>query len=319
MKTSYILHNPYKSILIIFSTALLFFMIGCQKSIVDPIQESETDKETMLKIAGEDPSLQSFEFNYNEDGAMDFGLLKLQGDIYPLRVGHRVRLINRDFNVNIDGDTAFAKLTKTYDGILFIAAAYDSNSTTPDTIIRKPFVSVITKNLIFVRIDNTPRPERNWRLTAISLPEGGVLSPNININELTVYLPNSDSIVVNSPNDFYISRGPGWWRNIPPFHPNQEIRIRVEIFSAYEQEDFVTVTYGANRAGMHKAKKRFELISSEQVTGGYERTYEASFRTHLLFGFFHAIINAFPRHVIFNDSTPVENEVWGLPYFVNAN
>jgi hypothetical protein len=314
-------NSPYKMLKTLFGffAAVLVFIIGCQESIVDPVQEPAADRDAMLKIAEEDPALQSFDFSYDEDGAMGFGFGDIQTDIYPLRVGHRVRLINRSFDVNIIGDTAYATLTKTYEGVLLIAAVYDSGSATPDTLIRKPFVSVITRKLIFVRIDDSPRPMRNWRLAAISLPEGGVLSTNINIYKLTVYLPNGDSIVVNSPNEFYLSRGYGWWRDIPSIPQDSEVSVKVEIFSAYDQEDFVTVTFGTNRIGMNKLKKRFELISSVPVSGGYERAYEASFRTYLFPGFFHAIVNAFPRHVIFDDSTPVENEVWGLPYFVRAD
>lgn len=298
---------------------LIFLIVGCKEAIVDPTQEINTDRDAMLKIAEEDPALQSFEFNYNEDGDMEFGINKTQGDIYPLRIGHRVRLVNRDFDVNIEDDTAYAKLTQTFEGILFIAAAYDPGSTRPDTLIRKPFISVITRNLIFIKTDNSPRPINNWKLAAISLPEGGVISPNIDITKLTVYTPSGDSIVITSPNDFYLSRRPGRWKDIPPFRPNQNILIQVEIFSAYNEEDFVTVTYGANRAGMNKFKKRFDLVSSVPVPGGYERTYEASFRPYILTGFFHAVVNAFPQNVIFDDSTPVENEVWGLPYFVRNN
>lgn len=305
-----------KTLFSIFTAVFLLFVTGCQESIVDPNREPATDRDAMLKIAEEDSALQSFEPGYNEDDAMDFGIGKMQGEIYPLRVGHRVRLVNRDFEVDIAGDTAFATLTKTYEGVLLIAAAYDSGAATPDTLIQKPFTSVITRKLIFVRIDNSPRPVRNWRLAAISLPEGGVLSPNINIKKLTVFLPNGDSIIVESPNEYFLSRSRGWWRHIPSLRPDQDILVRVEIFSAYDEEDFVTLTYGANRMGMHKAKKRFELVSSVQVTGGYERTFEAGFRTNLLFGFYHAVINSYPKHVIYDDSTPVENEVWGLPYFI---
>jgi hypothetical protein len=309
-------HHPWRSFLSILTGAFMLFIFGCQESIVDPNQEPATDREAMLKIAEDDSALQSFETNYNEDGAMGFNIGKMHGEIYPLRVGQRLRLVSRDFEVDIEGDTAYATLTKTYEGVLLISAAYDSGATTPDTLIQKTFVSVVTRNLIFVRVGNSERPMHNWRLAAISLPEGGVLSPNIDIKKLTVFLPNGDSVVVESPNDYYLSRGPGWWRQIPSLPPNQQVTLRVELFSAYEQEDFVTVTYGANMMGMHRAKTRLQLVSSVQVSGGYEKTFEGTFTASVFFGFYHAVINAFPKQVIYDDSTPVENEMWGLPYAI---
>lgn len=298
--------------------ALLIFFAGCQESIVDPDAEPTTDKEAMEKIADEDSSLQSFDEVFNEENLMDFGLGKIQADIYPFRVGHRVRLVSRNLTVDIQGDTAYATLTNNYEGVLFIGASYDPAATAPDTVIQKIFAATVTRNLIFVKVANTPRPVRNWRLAAISLPEGGVLSDNIDIKKLTIFLPNGDSIVVTSPNDYYLSRNPGlnWWRDIPSISGYDSVLIRVELFSSYEAEDFVTVTFGKNRFGGIRVKRKFEFVSQVQVAGGYEKVYEQTFRGHGVPGFFHAVINAFPKQVIFDDSTPVESSMWGMPYFV---
>ena len=309
-----------KRFLSLFSISLIIFFIGCQESVVDP-QDTEptTDREALQKIADEDSSLQSFDEAFNEEDLMDYGMGKLQAEIFPLKVGHRVHLVSRNLEIDIQGDTAYATLTKNYEGVLFIAASYDSGATTPDTVIQKPFMAVVTRNLIFVKVAHTNRPLRNWRLAAVSLPEGGVLSDNIDIMKLTIFLPNGDTIVVESPNDYYLQRHHGWlhwWRNIPVVPQHDSVLVRVELFSAYEEEDFVTVTFGKNRFGGVRFKRKFELVSSVQVSGGYEKVYEQTFRTFGFPGFFHAVINAFPRQVIFDDSTPVESSMWGIPYFV---
>lgn len=296
--------------------AIATIFIGCKESVNEPDNaEPTTDKEAMLRLANEDSSIASFEPNYNEEDAMSF-LGKTETQIYPFRVGHRVRLVNQNLDIDVVGDTAYGTLTRTFEGTLIIAASYDSVSSAPDTIIRKPFTSVITKKLIFVRIANTPFPYRNWRLAAISLPEGGVLSTNIDIKKLTAFLPNGDTLVINSPNSYYLSRGLGWWKQIPFIGKNQSVTIRLEVFSAFADTDFVTLTYGADIKGFHRAKKRFLMLSSTPSGSGFEKIYEQTFTTHQFVGYYHAIINALPKQVIFDDATPVESESWGMPYFI---
>ena len=197
---------------------VLAFFAGCQDEMtVEPQNNGEptTDQGALEKLVEQDSSLTSFDVNYNEDGLMDF-LGKVDEQIYPFRVGKRMRLVNRNLNITFSGDTiAYGRLTKTFEGLLFIAASYDSTSSIPDTVIKKPFTAVITRNIIFRKIANTNFPLRNWIIAAISLPEGGTQSPNIDITKLTVFLPNGDTLVVDSPNDYYLRRGWGWWRRIP--------------------------------------------------------------------------------------------------------
>ena len=298
---------------------IILFFAGCQDEMVVEPQDSEptTDQAAMEKLVDQDSSLTSFEANYNEDGLMDI-LAKVQENIYPFRVGHKMRLVNRNLNINFVNDSmATGTLTKTFEGVLFIAASYDSNSVLPDTVIEKPFTSVVTRNLIFRKIANTDQPFRNWIIAAISLPEGGTQSPNIDITKVTVFLPSGDTLVVDSPNEYYLRLHWGWWRNIPFLRCGESVTVRVELFSAYEEDDFVTLTYGANRYGHHRAKRRFELVSSTAIAGGFEKVYEQTYTTNQYPGHYHAIINAMPRQVIYDDSTPVEMESWGIPYLVH--
>jgi len=296
--------------------AMFALFIGCKESVVEPDStEPTTDKEAMLKLADEDSAISSFESNYNEEDAMGF-LGKTEAEIYPFRVGHKVRLVNRNMDINVVGDTAYGTLTRTFEGTLIIAASYNSSTTAPDTIIRKPFTSVITKKVVFVRVGNSRFPYRNWRIAAISLPEGGVLSPNIDIQKLTVFLPSGDTLIINSPNSYFLSRGPGWWKQLPIIGKNQSVTIRLEAYSAYADTDFVTLTYGADKKGFNRAKRKFVMTSSVPSGNGYAKVYEQTYIAHQFVGHYHAIVNAFPKQVIFDDATPVESESWGIPYFV---
>lgn len=299
--------------------AFLTFFVGCQdETTVQTTDEITTDQQAIEKLADEDSVLMSFEPNYNEEGEMEI-LGKINTEFYPFRVGHKMRLVNRTITINFEGDTAYGLVTKTFEGVLFIKGSYDPNAGNPDTLITKAFTSVVTRNVVFIKIASTEFPIRNWRIAAISLPEGGTQSPNLDITKFTAFLPNGDTLVINSPNDYYLVRHWGWWwrwHHVPVINRGEDVLLRVELTSAYADTDFVTLTFGGDRNGLHKAKRKFELISSTQNGNVYEKVYEQTFRTHQFPGFFHAIINGMPKQVVYDDSTPVEMESWGIPYFV---
>jgi hypothetical protein len=299
--------------------AFLTFFVGCQNDMtVQSEDDITTDQQALEKLADEDSVLMSFEPSYNEEGEMEI-LGKTNTEFYPFRVGHKMRLVNRTITIDFQGDTAYGHVTSTFEGVLYIKGSYDPNAPNPDTLITKAFTSVVTRNVVFIKIANTEFPRRNWRIAAISLPEGGTQSSNIDITKFTAFLPNGDTLVINSPNDYYLVRQWGfWWRwhHVPVINRGEDVLLRVELTSAYADTDFVTLTFGGDRNGMHRAKRKFELISSTPNGNVYEKVYEQTFRTHQFPGFFHAIINGMPKQVVYDDSTPVEMESWGVPYFV---
>jgi hypothetical protein len=299
----------------LFATILFMFVTGCKESTIEPEAENP-DKIAMQEIVDEDSAIASFEPNYNEEDQMSM-LSKTGTPIYPFRkIWHRVTSVSRTFTVTITGDSAFGVYTKNYEGILYIAASYDSNAVLPDTIIQKPFASTVTRNIIFIRIGNTDHPKLNWKIAAISLPEGGTQSPHIDLTKLTIFLPAGDTMVITSPKDYYLSRWHNWWRSLPIISKGESVTLQVELYSEYAEDDFVTLTYGGNYLGLHMAKKKFELLSSTPSGSGYAKVYRQTFITNQWAGFYHAVVNAFPGQVILDDAAPVENEMWGIPYFV---
>ncbi len=294
----------------------LILLAGCQSSPTGPnTPQSSSDQQAMLKAVDSDSAIASFEPNYNEDQAMNI-LGKTATAIYPLKVGQKMRMVSRNFTYTMSGDTAYGTLSNTFEGVLYIVASYDSTSRQKDTVIQKPFTTVITRNIIFVRTGDTTLPQLKWRIAAISLPEGGTLNSNVVITKVTVFLSSGDTLVVTDPNSYYLSRGLGWWRAIPHIDRNKPVTVQVEISSAYADTDFVTLTNGGDLKGMHREKMKFDLISSTPNGNGYDKVYQQTFITHQWPGYFHAVINAFPKQVITDDSTPVESNSWGIPYFV---
>lgn len=318
MKQQIIKWKYFPALAIVF---VLILLVGCQDNTVEPINSPNsiiTDKSAITEAIQSDSLLSSFESNYNEEGSLDyFG--KSSTEILPFKVWQRMKLINRNIDVNINGDTAYAHITNTFDGTLFILASNDSAVNRPDTVVKKPFTSVITRNVILTRNTDTTKNFRKWMISAVSLPMGGTQSSDISIKKLTVYLPNGDSLVVNNPNDYYLVRNwKHWWRwhNVPIIQRNSEVKVRIELTSNYSDDDYVSLTFGADRFGFNRSKKLFNLVSSEQNGGIYNKVYEQTFRANLFPGFFHAIINALPKQVVNDDSTPVELDSWGIPYLV---
>lgn len=307
--------------LLFFAFFTIVFLMGCKNMITDSVTSSEITSEKMVieKIAQEDSSLISFEKNYDEQGGLDFSFGKIAEQIFPIRVVRRVTNVTRDFNANIVGDTSYVTATLTFTGNFYIAASYDSvalgDSSAVDTIIVKPFTSTVIRKLIFAKVANTRNPELNWRLIAISLPDGGTATNNIVIQKMTINLPN-DSLVITSPNDYFLSRGIGRMKQIPVLNRNQRVTIYVEIFSKYEEEDFVTLTFGADIRGVNRVKKKFTLESSIPVSNGFLKTFKQTFLTQPFPGHSHAIISAMPKQVVFDDQAVVECKSWGIPYFV---
>ncbi len=301
--------------------AFLLFATACteSESVINPT--GDTDQEQLKKLIDEDEVIQSFEPNYNEDEAMDIANNGLAKEIYPVRVGQKMKLTNFNVSFDIKGDTAYGEVEKTFDGTLFIAASFDEfsrvDSTTVDTLIRKSFTTTVIRNVVFIKKNNNLRPEKVWKIHSISLPNGGTNSENINITKLTVILPDGSEIVVDDPNEYYLTREPGLRNQLPIISRGEKVTIRVEVKSAYSDNDFVTLTYGAIRgARYHKAKKRFELVSSERDGAFYKKVYENSWMVNRFPGVKHAIINAMPKQVIYDDATDVETNGWGIPYIV---
>jgi hypothetical protein len=300
---------------VLFAAAIIFFA-GCQNSPVGPASGStSTDQEAMAKLISQDSSISSFQSNYNEDGAM--ALSKTNAQIYPIKVGQKVHLVSRNINYTMMGDSAYAKVTSTFEGVLYIYASYASGKDSADTTIQKPFTSVITRNVIFIKTPgDTNATYRHWRIAAVSLASGGVVSSNINITKITVFLSNSDTLEITDPGSYYLTRWTRWWRLLPIIPRERSVKVDVQLYSAYSDTDFVTLTYGGDLTGVHRAKKKFELISSTPSSGGYVKVYEQTYETHQWPGIYSAVINAFPHQVIFDDSAAVESSTWGIPYFV---
>lgn len=313
--------------LFLFLVSISFLFVACSQddSILTSQDNISSDQAAITQLIGEDEAIQSFEPNYNEEDIMDyFG--KVAQTVYPVRVGQKMRLTDKNIDVQVDGDSAFVSVTDSFEGILFIAASYDEfNPGDPnvvDTLLQKSFTSQVKRNIIMIKVANTDRPLLNWRVKSISLPEGGTLendvfTSKIQINKMIITFQNGDTMEITDPNNYFLSRMPGFNNQVPVFGRGEEITVNIELQSAYADTDFVSVTWGGIRGiGNYRAKRKLELVSSEFDGTNYQKIYQQTFTTNFVPGFRHAVINAMPKQVVYDDSTPVEQNSWGMPYAV---
>jgi hypothetical protein len=308
-----------KGMFILVSSFFLIFVAGCSNSPTSPQSASTSVQSTLLKIAQSDSSVASFQSNYNEDDAMTIYEDESDTKIFPIKEGQKLRIVSQNFTYTTSGDTAYGTYVQTFEGTLCVQT---TNSNGRDTVIQKPYSTTVTRNLIFVKVgSDTNNPLHNWKLVAVSLPEGGTAISNVKITSITVYLSNGDTLQVNNPNSYFISRATGKmyerWKDMPFFHAGQSMTVKVTINSAYADTDFVTITHDADINGLHRTKQKFNLISSNTSGNGYVKVYQKTFTTGPWHGYFNAVINAFSNASVSDSSSPVEESSWGVPYLVN--
>lgn len=298
----------------------LMWFAGCSSdNSVEPQELATTDQQAMKTIAESDESIASFEPNYNDGDAVAFALGKIATTVYPVKVSHRVVRIASDLQTTVQGDTSYGVLTQTYSGTLKIYASYTpalkGDTASVDTVITKEFTSQITRNIIFVKVAKTRKPIDNWKIAAISLPEGGTMTANVSINNMIVYMPG-DTLLINSPNDYYLYRNVARKRFTPQFSKGQEIKVRIEVYSAYADTELVSVTYGADKKGFNRSKRTLTLVSSVPGPAGFTKIYESTWKANNYMGHYHAVVNVIPKQVLNDDAAPVEEKTWGIPYYI---
>ncbi len=329
-----------RSLTSLFNLTLVFFVltfIACEdKNLITDPDSSPQLKSVLEKITYSDEALNSFIPNYNEEQAMSLTDSKLGKTIYPLRIGHAVKLVDRDLQIEYGADTAVGFLTLKFEGELIIIGSFTENSRNiPDTVVKKPFTSVITRKIKYAKVDSTGDNLVDWKVIGASLPAGGTDTRNIEIIKLTLTTLDGKSITITSPNDFFFDFGRGFalgtdstksrirgnkvrMHDIMPFFGRKQlVTITVQIRSIYEKPDLLTLTHGAMIGnGMYRTKEKFGLKDSQFDGTYYIRTYEKTWFTHMHPGFMHAVINLLPDNTVTDTDFPVEEKTWGVPYAV---
>ncbi|MCX7798606.1 MAG: hypothetical protein N2249_08275 [Melioribacter sp.] len=333
-----------RRLIFLVQAVLLSLLINaCEdKSIVTGPEDGASIKYALEKITYSDEILNSFIPNYNEEQALSIISNQLGKTIYPIKIGQVVKLVDRNLEINYGADTALGQLTLKFEGELIIIGSFTNNTRAiPDTVIKKPFTSVITRKIKYAKIDSTGDNLVDWKIVGSSLPAGGTETTNIEITKVTLTTLDGKSITITSPNEFFLDFGRGYTLGVdssnsrqqnkdnkkgqklrmnelmPFFGKKQPVKVTVEVKSVYEKPDLLTLTHGALiNTGMYRAKEKFELKDTQFDGTYYTRTYEKTWLTNLQPGFMHAVINLLPDNSVSDTKSSVEEKTWGIPYAI---
>ncbi|MEW6702083.1 MAG: hypothetical protein AB1298_05135, partial [Bacteroidota bacterium] len=319
---------------------------GCKDplGIIDPQLRNSNEAQKFLAIAEKSSSVNSFTPNYNEEKAM---LLAgtLSKELYPIRIGQKMKLVDKSLTLVKDSTTATGTLVQKFDGTLIIEGSFQQPTigirSRVDTTIQKTFSTTITRMIQYKKINNTGNDTMDWKVDAISLPNGGTSGDNIQITKIILTTQDGTEIVIEDPNTYFFKvgkekenddeeeendnhefeirlkmMGHGWKNLLTWYKKNQPVKLTVEIISTSSEPDFLTLTYGAMMNGNSGTKEKFDLVSSTQEGVYYRKVYERKWYTHSYATRMHAVINALPRYVVYDTETSVEEKTWGIPYRV---
>jgi hypothetical protein len=304
------------------------FATGCNKSANGPEDENAptgvtNEQSARLYFANNDEFVNNDEQSIDDQEVQptDYGTFgKIDAAITPLRWGRFVRNVSRTATDTVyRGDSiAVVHIRKVITGVLKIRAINGAGDT---VLIDKPFTDAAERNIIFRRFGReTKRFWLNWLPVAISLVDGGTVSPsNINITKLEIITPN-DTITITDPLSFYL-RFPArrilhtGRMDVPEFVGAPRVIVKATVVSSSPDTDLVALRFGMDP--LHKRRIRMQCVSRVQVGSNYEGVFQApAFQMHVFPGAFHIAVDALTRETLFDDQAPYSVSWWGFPYRV---
>ncbi len=336
---------------LIITIILIAIAYGCsdQGDINNPFDSNDPTSKALRKIAESSPSVNSFTPNYNEEEAMALSGMASK-DLYPVRIGQKLTLANQDLTLIKDSVTATGTLVQQFDGELIIMGSFQKPTigvhSGVDTVITKLFSTTITRVIKFEKVSDTGNDTIDWKIIAISLPNGGTEGDDILIQKLTLTAQDGSTVVIDNPNEFFFNVGKdkgevyddddddeedddhgrlgfsadfgwhGWKKLFTWYKRDQKVTLTLEVLSRSSDPDLLTITYGAKMNGGHKSKYKFSLTSSVQEGDYYRKTYERDWKIPSYGGRMHAVINALPRFSAYDTDSTVVEKTWGIPFKV---
>jgi hypothetical protein len=307
---------------------IIFLLASCSKDtgtgpdqLTDEqfIQQQITTSDSLADI------LLSEEATINDESELEWDVGKITTPIKPFRWGRTIETVNRNVTVVIIGDSvAIATIVKTISGQFIIRASYSDEALFPDTTIRKPFTERTERRLRFVRIARSEHRERNWRPVAITLVQGDAQPDSNNkffITSLEI-TTTSDTYRVSNPLDTWLRFG-GLRTRVPLWTENDSVNVRLTIESTDTARESSLLRFGVMRPEHPRHRLRMQLVSEVTLDSTtYFRVYERKFPVRLPMGLpmgiavgsFHAVVDVISKGTLFDDSAPVSNRFWGLPY-----
>ncbi len=293
----------------------IFLVSGCKENnSTEPTEK--TDQEAMTLLVAND-ALFSPESSLLDDGNPNSSLQKISAVIIPRAWGRKILSFNRNIAFTVVSDsTATATVTNTISGYICI---YPKDTT--KQLTTKDFTEVTTRNVKFVRRPFTRERGKNWKISEISILQGGTTNNNITIQRLVFYI-GGDTLEIENPLDYYLKvgqiHGRGGLHELVASSVHL-FKIQVKVKSTDPDSDIVVAhrPVWASAPGLYR-RGAMKLVSDSTVSNGdgtFSRVYENSWQGAWA-GRHHVMVNAITRESIFTDSVAFSSQVWGIPYIV---
>ena len=310
------------------SISIMFLMIaitwmGCESTtsvsedeMVSAIMELvESDSTITLDGIGDGGAIEE---EYEYDGE----LIKAVMDTFPesywlVRFGRKLSgQISREFDVEVEGDSAYVMVTTTMTGDFKVVLLDTANHTIEDSI-SKPFTQISKQQILVRRFRRTDNPRRNWRVIGFSPILSRSVGNTIEITDLLVESDSNDfSLSLSNDSedsilDRFLSRD-----ELPVLRPWQRYHVELGVSNPdpfyYEPGEGAIVHYGLKR---HILKFRRPLRDPENddTFEGYIRIHRGSPRMCRIF------FDLIDLASIFDTDAPFNSVFWALPYRARHN
>jgi hypothetical protein len=204
--------------------ALSAMVVGC-KNDSEESSEATTDEGALQQLVLEDLEIEDVDAWSGDDNLAGGG--GLDETINPVRWGRVGRRARQSVDVAIQGDTlATITTTTTFNGEFRIGAQVDD---TTWHYYAKPMYNTIVRKAHAVRIDRSPRPRHNWRISEITPIVLNSADPNphtIEPTQVEIYRNVGEGLElvasITDPLNTYFDR-----QNLPWANPEQELEIYV--------------------------------------------------------------------------------------------
>lgn len=345
----------FSSILFFLSIVALMIVtgFGCQQDnlLLEPESNSQL-KATLEKVTFSDQSITSFEPNYNEEQAMSLvgGLAK---EIYPFRVGQRMKLVDRKLEITYPNNKkeAEGKLTLNFEGVLLIIGfsqpQTEGSQTPPDVTLEKPFKTTIVRIIKYVKFQETGDDTKDWKIAGVSLPVGGTENPSFKIVKVVVKAEGKNPITIDNPANIFFGMdglsnngqpgemgngngmgmgrgmGNGMGRGIGNGATNQmkdmmvfgkRAPVTISVFVESTAAKDEFIT--VTYGAMANGMFRVKEQFSKIETSGNVKKFEKTILTNMNSGFMHAVINVLNNGAVYDDKESVQEVSWGIPYAI---
>lgn len=302
--------------------AMLFVVLanGCKDNPSGPTEQDKA-KAAMNTIIANDAFFTTDYVAMNDGDAsssQSASLNKATTNFLPLFWGRKILSASRtvDFTTVTDS-TASATVTNSWSEIIWAKGIYSITDTVLSLVTKNANESTI-RNVKFVRINRVNDETKNWRISEISVMEGGTTNGGITFTKVTFYI-GTDTLEITNPLDQYykLQQRTG---NDGMHAVAQSLvagfKIRVEVLSADSIRDYVVACRPVwDQTNRVYQRGFFTLVDSTREGDMFRRTYEHSWRGAWT-GRHHVFIGAVTHQSVFDDQAAFSSKLWGIPYIV---